>query len=138
MNSGHSKKTLEAVSNFKKSLQTEPKIDADGGGTLVFTGAVTASEPGLTLRWERDGEPLEDDARISGARTDTLVIDRAGIDDVGEYRLAATLGTTTVRSAIAAGVVRATLLGPIDANGDGVLDFHDMIRFLRSYDEVSP
>lgn len=111
---------------------------ADSGGTLSFTATVSTTEPAVTYRWERDGVPLEDDARIRGSATASLTIENAGIDDVGMYRLAATAGSATAYSAQVAGVVRASPLGIADADGNGTLDFFDMIRFLESYEEVGP
>lgn len=110
----------------------------DGGGALSFTALVATSEPGVLFRWQRDGEPLHDNARISGATTAALTITNAGIDDIGEYHLLATLGSTVASSSAVAGVVRSSPLGVIDADGNGTLDFFDMIRLLQAFDEVSP
>ena len=39
----------------------------------------------LTIRWRRDGQPLSDGGRISGATTPTLTITAAAMSDNGNY-----------------------------------------------------
>jgi hypothetical protein len=116
-------------------VQPEGTI-TDAGGALTLSAAVTGSEPGLELRWERDGVPLTDGGRVTGATTDTLVISPASLDDAGVYRLRATLGGATEYSSDAIVGVRG--LGPADDDGNGVIDFFDFMSFLSRHEEDRP
>jgi hypothetical protein len=107
----------------------------DAGGTLAFNAVVTPST-GVTLQWERDGVPLVDDARISGATTDSLTISPAGLADVGEYRLVADGGGSMVVSDQVVGVVRGSSFGLADFNADGAVNFLDVLAFLAAFDAV--
>jgi lysophospholipase L1-like esterase len=122
-----------AVSTVSIGEQPDAMV-VDAGGLLVFTASVAGAGGAASLRWERDGLPLFDDARISGAATETLLIDAAGLADAGVYRLVATLGGETVTSAGAIGGVRASGLGDADYNGDGVVDARDARGFLEDFD----
>ena len=44
----------------------------------------------LTLRWYRDGQPLSDDARITGSTTSSLSISNLAYADTGDYELRVT------------------------------------------------
>jgi subtilisin-like proprotein convertase family protein len=59
------------------------------GKTAVLRTA--AAGPGLSLRWHRDGQPLSDDDRLSGAGNATLTIRRCGAGDSGSYTCVASL-----------------------------------------------
>ncbi len=109
----------------------------DAGGTLVFAAEVDGGGAGLTLRWERDGVPLTDDGRIAGAGGSTLSIAQAGVDDVGTYRLVATIDGMAVSSEPAVGAVRAAS-DPADVNGDGVVDELDVIDLTDELDGDGP
>jgi hypothetical protein len=107
----------------------------DAGGMLSFDAVVTPST-GVTMQWERDGVPLANDARISGANSATLTIDPAGLVDVGMYRLVADGGGATLASEEVVGVVRGSPLGLPDFNSDGTVDFLDVLAFLAAFDAV--
>ncbi|MEL7483223.1 MAG: hypothetical protein AAFN41_02605, partial [Planctomycetota bacterium] len=107
----------------------------DAGGALSFDAVVTPAT-GVTLQWERDGVPLVDDGRVTGATTDLLIIDPAGLVDVGMYRLVADGGGSSLVSEEVVGVVRASPLGLPDFNTDGAVDFLDVLAFLRAFDAV--
>ena len=107
----------------------------DAGGVLSFDAVVTPAA-GVTLQWERDGVPLDDDARVSGSTTTTLTIAPAGLADVGMYRLVADGGGSVLVSDEVVGVVRASPLGLPDFNADGAVDFLDVLAFLRAFDAV--
>lgn len=59
------------------------------GETMTFNVVATGSEP-LTYQWLLDGEPLVDDARISGSTTDTLTITGTDGLDSGAYSVTVT------------------------------------------------
>ncbi len=50
----------------------------------MFSVAAVGDEP-LTFGWQKDGAPLADDGRITGASTSTLVITNIGLSDAGAY-----------------------------------------------------
>jgi hypothetical protein len=120
------------LANLLGDVITEQPGDAiaDAGGTLVFEASAGSALPGLVLRWERDGEPVLDDGRISGAATESLTIVGANALDVGEYRLVASIGSVEIASEPAVGAVRRSPLGPADFNNDGSIDGFDLLAFL--------
>lgn len=107
----------------------------DAGGVLSFDAVVTPAT-GVSYQWLRDGVPLVDGARVSGATTASLTIDPAGLADVGMYRLEVTGGGDALASDEVVGVVRASELGLPDFNADGSVDFQDVIAFLAAFDAV--
>ena len=62
----------------------------------LFTVSTVGNEP-LTWQWEKDGVPLADDGRVSGALTRTLEINAVTGEDGGGYRVifANALGSAT-------------------------------------------
>ncbi len=54
------------------------------GSTVTLTVSLAGASP-FDLRWFKDGRPLMNDARISGANTTTLTITGALPEDAGEY-----------------------------------------------------
>ncbi len=111
---------------------------ADVGGALVFAVQASSNEPGLAIRWERDGVPLADGGRVSGATTGTLTITRAKIGDAGLYRAVARNGATEVASVAVVGSVRTPSFGSVDTDGDGDADFFDLLGYLEAYDGAGP
>jgi PKD repeat protein len=61
----------------------------DMGADIVLAAQITGSRP-MQFRWHFNGTPLENNARIQGADTETLVISNASSADAGQYQLAAT------------------------------------------------
>ncbi len=55
--------------------------------------AITSTNETITYQWFKGTNPLADNARISGANTNTLSISDVTIADAGEYRLEARLET---------------------------------------------
>ena len=60
--------------------------------------AVDPLDGDLAYQWFRDGGPVEDDDRVSGAQTSRLIIDNVGPADAGVYTVAVTNAETTVTS----------------------------------------
>ncbi|MEL6795432.1 MAG: hypothetical protein AAFO89_01275 [Planctomycetota bacterium] len=102
----------------------------DAGGTLTFTAALPVSAAGLDLQWLRDGEPVLDDARISGATTQTLTITDARYADAGAYTLRVAVAGNEVESPAGLGGVRPSALGPVDVDGDGAATGADRLEFI--------
>lgn len=57
------------------------------GETITLTVEANASQYSSCMRWQRDGAPVTDGGRISGATTETLTIMNAQTTDVGRYTL---------------------------------------------------
>ncbi|MGP1272456.1 MAG: GDSL-type esterase/lipase family protein [Phycisphaerales bacterium] len=104
----------------------------DAGGTLTLNADVEGSSTEILLQWTRDGEPLEDDGRVSGATTDHLHIAGVGRFDAGEYRLVASAAGETVETAPAIVGVRSAGTGSADFNGDGLVNSSDLIDLLET------
>lgn len=77
------------------------------GDPVVFTASAMGSGV-VTYQWQKDGVDLVDDARISGAMTDTLTIDPVYAADAGDYTCVATDDNTSGSSA--AGTLTVELL----------------------------
>jgi hypothetical protein len=122
------------------SISEQPSgIIVDAGGTLTFAARVSSSDPAATsLQWERDGAPISDGGRVSGAETDTLTIVGAMAADVGAYRLVAAIDDLVVTSEDAVAAVRGSPAGIADQDGNGIIDFFDMLAFLKQFDAAGP
>lgn len=71
------------------------------GSTAVFTVVPTSPGPGLTYQWRRNGTPLADGGRVSGAGTPSLSIQNACDPDTGWYDVLVSDGTVIEASRIA-------------------------------------
>lgn len=105
----------------------------EAGGTITMDADVEGADAPL-LRWHRDGEPLLDGGRVSGATTETLTVMPASIGDAGVYTLVATDGIDTVETAGAIAAVRSSDLGPADINNDGAIDAIDVLDLINAVD----
>jgi hypothetical protein len=95
------------------------------GQAVVF--AVQAEGTGtLRYQWRKDGVPLVDDDRISGATTDTLTIDPVELPDAGNYDVVVTddCGSATSDPAT------LTVVCAGDVTGDGDTDQADLGMLL--------
>lgn len=107
-------------------------VSTGPGGTAVFT-AVVVGDPGLSLRWHRNGIPLIDGDGIAGSDTATLTINPVRVALAGEYTLIVTTDCDTLSSN------PATLtVCPADYNLDGTLDFFDYLDFVADFSTEAP
>jgi hypothetical protein len=118
--------------------QQPSTVIVDGGGAVAIEVAAQSDEPGLQIRWERDGVPVVDGERVSGAETGTLTITSARLEDAGLYRAVATNGPTEVVSDTAVVAVRWSDEDAADTDANGAVNFFDVLRFLQSFDEETP
>lgn len=108
------------------------------GATAIF--AVTAnSGSGLPLsyRWRRNGVPLADDGRITGAETPELRLTAVNPGDAAAYEVEISIpacdgGDVATLSVPAALAVEGSAC-PGDFNADGALDTRDVISFLNAW-----
>jgi uncharacterized delta-60 repeat protein len=92
------------------AFTTQPAgLVRDLGASATFTAAATGDN-GFTLRWHKNGVPLSDDGRISGATTPTLAIADLVASDTDDYTVVVTSPTTSLTSAAAKLIVRAAPL----------------------------
>ncbi|MEM1331651.1 MAG: GC-type dockerin domain-anchored protein [Planctomycetota bacterium] len=91
---------VPGFSGLAEIVVTEPRALGD---PLVLTFPMPISEP-YTLSWSRDGQPLVDDARVSGSSTSVLRISDVQPSDQGLYQL------TLAGQACAAGTTSGYLL----------------------------
>lgn len=69
---------------------SEPEsTDTTAGDALVLSAELIGSRDDVQVRWLRDGTPLANDNRVSGADTETLVIDPVVPADAGYYTVQA-------------------------------------------------
>ncbi len=76
------------------------------GQTLTLSAAITGT--GVSYVWQRDGSNLSNDARVSGAKTQTLTITGVVASDAGQYRLVGVNSAGTATTAAAAVTVAPT------------------------------
>ncbi|MEM1424288.1 MAG: immunoglobulin domain-containing protein [Planctomycetota bacterium] len=119
---------LGAIAGDVVTTHPEAQI-VEAGGTLVFTAQLAGGDAGVAFFWEKDGVPVANDARISGANTTTLTITSAGSADAGSYRLVANISGLLAPSEPAPGAVRPSD-DELDVNGDGLVNFLDLIELL--------
>ena len=95
------------------AIQPQPATAPQGSAAELF---IIAKGGGvISYQWRRNGQPLADDTRISGARTDTLVIASLGNTDAGDYDIVVTNACGTDTSVTAT----LTVTCQSDFNGDG-------------------
>jgi hypothetical protein len=78
--------TVSCVGVSVPPIITEPPTDqtVPVGDTATFTLTAVGSEP-LSYRWQRNGQPLSDGGRVSGAGTPQLQITGVVTNDAGSY-----------------------------------------------------
>lgn len=116
------------------AIATDPQDTVVDAGAQLVLGSDAAGEAGFAVQWERDGVPLVDDGRITGATTETLTINPARAEDAGRYRLVASLNADSVVSQEAVVGVRRSPLGAADFNNDASVDSDDVLDFLVNFE----
>ncbi|MBN2506890.1 MAG: immunoglobulin domain-containing protein [Verrucomicrobia bacterium] len=83
------------------------------GATTTFSVTATGTAP-MAYQWQKDGANLTDDARVSGALTETLTLNSALESDAGGYRVVVTnaYGAVTSQGAV------LTVLPPVAFKGE--------------------
>jgi protocatechuate 3,4-dioxygenase beta subunit len=113
------------------TITSDPtSISVEAGATAVFSAAGTGSTP-LTFRWYRDGELVENDARVSGATTSTLTITDVEAGDAGTYVCGSHNSCGSGASAGATLAIEGACIA--DLNGDGVVNGGDLGLMLASW-----
>lgn len=101
-------------------ITTQPAdASAPAGGTATFS--VTTPEPRsvLTFSWRRNGAPLADGGRISGAATNTLSIHQVAPADSGYYDVVVSDGSIDEYSSLAlltVGEVQGIVADPVGSS----------------------
>ena len=95
--------------NDPPSILTHPAPQMlDPGVTVSFTVATSGTTP-LTHQWQKDGSPLANGGRISGAATAALSITNLVMTDAGAYRCVVTNSAGEAQSQAARLTVNPTL-----------------------------
>ncbi|MEP0847741.1 MAG: immunoglobulin domain-containing protein, partial [Phycisphaerae bacterium] len=81
--------TAVTISGDAEFLNQPFDANAPEGGTAAFNVLVTGWQD-YTFQWRRNGVPLTNDGRISGATTQGLLIDPVQLSDAGTYDCLAT------------------------------------------------
>ena len=97
-------------------LQGPSGLSVVAGETASFSVHASGDEP-MTYQWRRDGVPLVDEGRISGATTAQLMIASAQSDDAGAYTVTVANASGSVASSEAALTVTALNLSPMAMQG---------------------
>lgn len=117
---------------------TAPTVTADPasitrapGATATFSVAATGGTP-MTYEWRRNGTPVVNDARISGATTSTLTITGVNCIDDGSYECSALNSCGGDPSAAATLTVSGCACAG-DVNGDGSVGLADLSILLTNF-----
>ncbi len=82
-------------------LSSQPtNLTLNGGGLAVFSVTATGTAP-LSYSWLRNGSPLSNNGRISGATTANLAITNLTATDAGSYSIVVTNAAGSVTSSAA-------------------------------------
>ncbi|MBL6763840.1 MAG: immunoglobulin domain-containing protein, partial [Verrucomicrobiae bacterium] len=83
-----------------------PALLAVTGGEIRLTVAASGRGP-LSYTWQKDGNPLPTEARITGATTPGLIISNAVLSDAGRYSVSISnnLGSTNSRPTVATVII---------------------------------
>ena len=96
--------------------------------------AVQAAGRGaFAYQWSKDGVPLNDSGRISGATTATLSIDPATVDDAGTYSVVA---IDACGSPVSASATLVVTTPAADFDHDGDVDLGDFALFQLHFGEA--
>lgn len=79
-------------------LQQPINVVVMPGTPATLRAAVSGGRDGLSFQWQRNGQPITNDARISGANTPTLRFQPAQAADTGNYQLVVMNSCATVTS----------------------------------------
>ncbi len=111
----------------------------DTGQTAMFTTTVNPPLGStLFLQWHKDGSPLSDGGNLSGAFTDTLTINPAGVADVGGYSLRVlVIGPNCIEFSDTAQLTvdACNCAVPGDFDDDGDYDLADLSEFTLCFGE---
>jgi cysteine-rich repeat protein len=98
----------------------QPRNHQVCAGQRATLSALAASRGTVAYRWRKDGQPLTDGGRISGATSPTLAIDPVTAADAGTYDVVATAcGSDTASDAVTLTIGQCR---PGTTCGDGVVD----------------
>jgi hypothetical protein len=126
-------RVLIRVADCVPSVSNQPvRADYTAGGSAAFS--VTASGQGrLAYQWRKNGVNLVAGGRITGVDTPSLVITNLQETDRGQYDVVITGACGSITSNPAG-------LGACegDWDGDGVIDFNDLLAFLNDYNAQAP
>lgn len=132
--------SASTVANFTVSgdgvapaLLAEPADASVASGETAQFFAVVNAASSPDLRWFRDGAPVFDDGRITGAGTEVLSIADASPADEGGYQLYASNACGTVFSRVAALAVQDTACPADLAEPFGALNFFDVAAYLSLF-----
>ncbi len=75
--------TVQMVVPAAITDQSDPSVMTCDGNTALFF--VEADGTGLTYQWSKDGVPLANDGRITGAMGPSLTVKDVTLDDLGDY-----------------------------------------------------
>lgn len=133
------------IANFQSSVDASAPVvlldpqgqQAEVGDNVVLIAGAGGSEP-LSYRWQRNGEDLDDDERISGAFTPTLVIGDVRPSDAGAYRVVVSNACGSTNSDPADLLVLGSDCPADIALPFGELNFFDLSVFLSWYNQQDP
>ena len=100
------------------SVSAPSSLDLCAGADAQFSVVATGQEP-ISYQWRLDGTPLANGGRISGADTDTLVIDATIAGDAGSYDVVVTdavgqsLNSTAASLTVNPAPVAPTITAPV-------------------------
>jgi len=91
------------------TILTQPQSQTVPLGTNVALSVTASGQPPLSYQWCKEGAPLAENGRISGATTATLTISNVQLTDPGSYQVVVSNLFGSVTSAVARVCVRVEL-----------------------------
>jgi len=117
-------------------------LAVDAGDTAELSVDARVGSPPLSFQWRKNGEPINDTARISGATTDTLTFDPALPEDTDFYDVVVSNASGSETSMSALLGVRTPEGGPCNAadlaQPFGLLDGADVNAFITAFGAGCP
>lgn len=117
------------------TISTQPVSQEVQATQTVQLTVASGSTGQISYQWFKGAAALEDDGRISGVRTQTLVITQARPEDSGSYICVLSSSCGTVVSDVAT-VTIAPLPCAGDADANGVVNFADITSVLSNFGAV--
>lgn len=121
-----------------------PELVGQPGDTYAEEGQsvelTIAALGGKSVQWYKDGVPVEDDARIIGSGTNSMVIHWAMEEDAGSYEAIVANGcglATTNEALLIVGDSTPCLRCPVDFDRDGGVSMNDFFEYFVAWSDGS-
>jgi hypothetical protein len=113
---GHIPRDTWKYASGPAAVAVQPQRTAAPQGSSAELYIIAKGGGVISYQWRRNGQPLADDARFSGARSDTLIISNVNNADAGEYD--AVISNPCGSDTSATATLAVTCQSDFDGDGD--------------------